>query len=230
MFPVAIALAVILGTDDSTLPPAAAANEAIAKAIKRVEAGLTHYPEHRSCFSCHHHALGIISLTAAKSRGFGVNDKVVEDAVAFSLRTFRNRATIAGAGVGGDSTGVVYILHTLASVDHEPDATTARRQYLLVKQRRTVRGHRVRGDRPPTMGASSPTRASPSARSNGSRQRTTRRIVRSCRSGSTRPSRRAASGCWRTSRYPTRIAFSGCAVWWTQVRRGRTSRPRATSY
>jgi N-acyl-D-amino-acid deacylase len=155
MFPVTIALIVILATDDSP-PPPDAVKIAIEKALKRVETGLTNYPTHRACFSCHHHATGVMCLTAAKASGFAVSDAVVKDAVAFSLRTFRNRDAISqGRGVGGDSTGVVYILHTLAAVEHKPDATTAALvEYLLVKQLADGAWPiPARGDRPPTMGS-----------------------------------------------------------------------------
>ena len=156
MIPVAVALIVILAADDITPPPPAAVKSAIEKALKPIETGLTNYPDHRSCFSCHHHAMGFMTLTAAKARGFAVTDKVVKDAVAFSLRTFRNRDTIAkGRGVGGDSTSVGYMLHTLAATDHKPDATTtALVEYLLVKQRKDGAWPiALGGDRPPTMGS-----------------------------------------------------------------------------
>src|SRR5262249_20265834 len=74
----------------------------------------------------------------------------------FSLRTFRNRSMIAtGHGVGGDSTGVVYALHTSAAADRPYDDTTAALvSYLLVKQREDGSWPIAAfGDRPPTMGS-----------------------------------------------------------------------------
>src|SRR5262245_36662561 len=84
-------------------PEAVAVKTAIEKAIKRIEAGLTSYPSHRKCFSCHHQAVGVMSLTAAKERGFTVDAALIKNAVDFSLKTFRNKTAIAkGQGVGGD--------------------------------------------------------------------------------------------------------------------------------
>jgi N-acyl-D-amino-acid deacylase len=129
---------------------------AVARALKRIEAGASNYPKHRQCFSCHHQALAVLSMTAARQRGLAVDDDLLQRQIDFSLRTFRNRSAISrGQGVGGDSTGVVYILHTLAAVERPYDDTTAALvDYLLVKQRRDGSWPiAFGGDRPPTMGS-----------------------------------------------------------------------------
>jgi N-acyl-D-amino-acid deacylase len=136
--------------------PTADIRVAVEKAIKKVEQGLTNYPKHRNCFTCHHHAVGVASLTAAKKRGFEVNAEVVPKAVEFSLKTFRNTTTIAkGQGVGGDSTGVGYVLFMFDAVSRPYDeTTTALVDYLLVKQRKDgTWAIAAFGDRPPTMGS-----------------------------------------------------------------------------
>jgi N-acyl-D-amino-acid deacylase len=126
----------------------------IEKGLKRLETGAGHYPEHRQCFSCHHQAMAILGLTAAKQRGFSVDADLVKSQVDFSLRSFRNTALITkGRGVGGDSTSAGYILTTLAAVDHPADETTAALvEYLLLKQRKDG-AWPVAAQRPPTMGS-----------------------------------------------------------------------------
>lgn len=149
----ALGLACVVGRADTEPKPALAA---IAKALQRLEAGITHYPEHRNCFSCHHHAVPLMALTAARKRGFEVAAKVIKDATTFSLNTFRNRDQIArGQGVGGDSYSVLYMLHLLDAVEHPRDRTTAALvEYLLVKQRKDGAWPiPAGGDRPPTMGS-----------------------------------------------------------------------------
>lgn len=129
---------------------------AVGKALRRVEIGVSNYPKHRGCFSCHHHAMGVASLTAATRRGFVVDAEVVPKAVEFSLKTFRNTAAIAkGQGVGGDSTGVGYVLLMFDTVERpHDDTTTALVDYLLVKQRKDGTWPIAAfGDRPPTMGS-----------------------------------------------------------------------------
>jgi N-acyl-D-amino-acid deacylase len=150
---VAAGLAVVTSLGDLPTPDA---RVAIAKALPRVEQGLTNYPKHRNCFSCHHHAVGVTSLTAAMSRGFAVDAEVVPKAVEFSLKTFRNKAVIAkGQGVGGDSTGVGYVLFMFDTIDRPyDDTTTALVDYLLAKQRKDGTWPIAAfGDRPPTMGS-----------------------------------------------------------------------------
>jgi N-acyl-D-amino-acid deacylase len=100
--------------------------------------------------------MAILSLTAARQRGFAVDDEIIQKQVEFSLKTFRNKSVIArGQGVGGDSTGVVYALHTFAAAERPYDDTTAALvEYLLVKQRKDGSWPIAAfGDRPPTMGS-----------------------------------------------------------------------------
>jgi N-acyl-D-amino-acid deacylase len=129
---------------------------AIEKGLKRIEAGVANYPKHRQCFSCHHQAMAVFSMTAAKQRGFTVDGELLNKVIEFSLRSFRNKSLIAkGQGVGGDSVSVAYALHTFAAVERPYDDTMGTLvEYLLVKQRRE--GYwpvPFGGDRPPTMGS-----------------------------------------------------------------------------
>jgi N-acyl-D-amino-acid deacylase len=132
--------------------PDPAVKAAIEKGLKRIEAGAGNYPTHRQCFSCHHQAMAVFSLTAARQRGFAVDADLLDAQVEFSLKTFHNREQIAkGRGVGGDSTAVGYVLNTLAAADHPADDTTAALvQYLLARQNRDG-SWPVPAQRPPTM-------------------------------------------------------------------------------
>jgi N-acyl-D-amino-acid deacylase len=139
--------------DDS---PDSAVKTAVEKALKRIEAGLTNYPKHRQCFSCHHQAMAVFSMTAARKHGIKVDEELLKKQIAFSLKTFRNKTAIAkGRAVGGESTSVVYALQMLATVDRPYDETTAAMvNYLLVRQSRDGSWARPAfGDRPPTMGS-----------------------------------------------------------------------------
>jgi N-acyl-D-amino-acid deacylase len=135
---------------------AGAVKTAVEKAVKRIETGITNYPKHRQCFSCHHQAMAVFSLTAAKERGFAVDDELLKEQVPFSLKTFRNTGPIAkGRGVGGEVTSVVYALATFAAARHPRDETTdALVEYLLVRQSKDGSWPvPVFGERPPTMGS-----------------------------------------------------------------------------
>jgi N-acyl-D-amino-acid deacylase len=136
--------------------PGPAVRTAIEKGLKRIEKGVKNYPKHRSCFSCHHQAMAVLSMAAARQRGFAVDAELVQSQIDFSLKTFRNKKVIArGQGVGGDSTGVVYALNTFAAAGRAYDDTTAALvEYLLVRQRKDGSWPIAAfGDRPPTMGS-----------------------------------------------------------------------------
>ncbi len=145
------------GDSPSALPANnEAVRAAIEKGLQRVETGVKNYPKHRQCFSCHHQAMAVLSMTSAGQRGFAVDDERLQKVIDFSLKTFRNKSQIAkGQGVGGDSTSVVYALHTFAAVEHHYDETTgALVEYLLVKQRKDGSWPIAAfGERPPTMGS-----------------------------------------------------------------------------
>jgi N-acyl-D-amino-acid deacylase len=129
---------------------------AIEKGLRRLEQGVTNYPKHRQCFSCHHQAMAVLSMTAARERGFAIDEDLLKKVTDFSLKSFRRTGIIAkGQGVGGDSVSVVYALHTFAAVKHPPDETTAALvQYLLAKQRKDGAWPvPFGGNRPPSMGS-----------------------------------------------------------------------------
>jgi N-acyl-D-amino-acid deacylase len=150
------ALLSVLAVTAARADEAPAVKTAVEKAVKRIETGITNYPKHRQCFSCHHQAMAVFSLTAAKERGFAVDDDLLKTQITFSLKTFRNKSQIAkGHGVGGESTSVVYALQTFAAAQHPRDETTdALVEYLLVRQHKDGSWPvPAFGDRPPTMGS-----------------------------------------------------------------------------
>lgn len=145
----ALAMTAPASADDAT-------RAAVDNALKAIAKGVTNYPKHRQCFSCHHQAMGVLAMTAAQKQGFDVDKDLIQKQIEFSLKTFRNKATIAkGQGVGGDSNGVIHALQMLAAVDRPHDDTTAALiEYLLVKQRKDGAWPIAPlGDRPPTMGS-----------------------------------------------------------------------------
>src|SRR5438128_1187145 len=99
-----LAVAVLPVVAPAAAPPSPGVKAAVRRALWRIEQGVINYPKHRGCFSCHHQAMAVFSLTAARKRGFTVNDDLLNRQITFSLKTFRNRSVIArGRGVGGES-------------------------------------------------------------------------------------------------------------------------------
>jgi N-acyl-D-amino-acid deacylase len=217
-----LAVALPLRADEASEP---AVKTAVEKALKRLEAGVTNYPKHRQCFSCHHQAMAVLAMTAAQQRGFAVDAELLKKVIDFSLRSFRNKTLISrGQGVGGDSVSIVYALHTFAAVDRPYDDTIAAMvDYLLVKQRRDGAWPvPFGGDRPPTMG-------SLYTQTGLAMYALKRYGPPSGKRRSTRPSPGGATGCWPASPAPPRTRCSTCAAWWTPASRPRRSRRRASS-
>jgi N-acyl-D-amino-acid deacylase len=151
---VLLAAVVLVGSIRGSEAPAADVKAAVEKGLKRIAEGIANYPKHRQCFSCHHQAMAVLSLTAARKHGFEVDVELLNRQIDFSLRTFRNKTLISGGrGVGGDSTSVGYALTMLGAVDRPYDATTeALLNYLLARQRRDG-SWPVPAQRQPTMGS-----------------------------------------------------------------------------
>jgi N-acyl-D-amino-acid deacylase len=136
--------------DDSPDPIRAAVD----KGLRRIEQGSTNYLKHRQCFSCHHQAVPILSLTSARKRGFAVAKETIQRQIDFSLKTFQKKEVIRkGQGIGGSNTTVAYALTALAAVDHPRDETTAALvEFLLVRQRKDGAWPAV-AKRPPSEGS-----------------------------------------------------------------------------
>lgn len=73
---------------------------AIDKGLRRIEAGAASYTTHRQCFSCHHQALPILTMTSAQKRGFEIEPAKLRQQLEFTLDTFsRSRLRFAkGSG------------------------------------------------------------------------------------------------------------------------------------
>src|SRR5262249_47192137 len=118
--------------------PADAVKAAVEKGLRRIETGAANYTENRQCFSCHHTAMPLLSLTAARQRGFAVEVAKVEHQVEFTLNTFRSKKeqVAKGQGVPGSNTTTAYALYALAAAGHPADDTTAALvEFLLLRQR-----------------------------------------------------------------------------------------------
>lgn len=113
------------------------ARTAIEKGLRRIEQGAASYITKRKCFSCHHQALPILTLSSAERRGFAVPAETLRRQIEFTLEAFKDKDKIAkGKAVDGASTQAAYALYALEGARHPADQTTAALiRYLLVRQR-----------------------------------------------------------------------------------------------
>lgn len=140
--------------------PAIAEDTSLAKAsiersLRRIEQGAANYTRNRQCFSCHHQAMSLLSLTSAQNRGFKIELDKIKQQVEFTLATFspKKEELLKGKGIPGGNTMAAYALFALSAAQHPPDETTAALvQYLLVRQRPDGAWPAL-AKRPPTEGS-----------------------------------------------------------------------------
>ena len=147
-----IAFANALPNDVSVDP----ARRAIERALPRIEQGAANYTTHRTCFSCHHQAMALLSLSSARDRGFAVDQSKIQKQIDFTLKTFQpiHDDILKGQGIPGGNTQTGYALFALDAVRHPSDQTAqALIEYLLVRQKADGSWPAL-AKRPPTEGSS----------------------------------------------------------------------------
>ena len=124
--------------------------KAIQKGLHRIEAGATRYPTNRDCFSCHHQAMAVLTLTVAQSHGYEVCAEVIQKQVEFTRQWLGSRIDQMkeGKGLPGRSVTAGYALLCLSRNQSSPDEISdALITFLRVRQKQ---GHWVASaNRPP---------------------------------------------------------------------------------
>jgi hypothetical protein len=116
--------------------PAGEVRAAVAKALPLLQKAAIGHRENRTCFACHNQGLPILALTAARSRGFEIDQAELARQLQFIADFLgRNRESyLQGKGQGGQADTAGYALVTLAAGDWKPDDTTAAvSEYLLLR-------------------------------------------------------------------------------------------------
>jgi hypothetical protein len=126
--------------------------EAVRRSIPPMEASAAEYLQQRQCFSCHHQAVPVLALDAARKLEFAI------DEVNFRQQIERTREHLergsedylAGRGQGGRADTAGWALWTLEVAGHPPDEVTRPvAEYLLSWQ--SEMGHwSPPSNRPPT--------------------------------------------------------------------------------
>ena len=121
------------------------------RAILLIEKSASIYTEQRDCFSCHHQALTMMTLSHAKLAGLSVRDDSISAQAKFTLEYFGDRKDRLpkGEGVPGGSYSAGYALAGLAVANESTnEISKALVQYLLKKQNKDG-SWRIRTHRPP---------------------------------------------------------------------------------
>jgi hypothetical protein len=123
-------------TERSFGTPPESIKDAAVKSLTLLQKSAAEYTVHRKCFSCHHQALPVLAFTTAKTRGFDVNEKELQQQIQFTADFLaKNRENYQqGKGQGGQADTAGYALLTLDAGGWKADATTAAVvDYLLVR-------------------------------------------------------------------------------------------------
>jgi hypothetical protein len=132
--------------------PPEAIRAAVGKALPLLVKGAEGHVAQRTCFACHNQGIPILALTAARGRGFPLQEEFLKRQQEFITAFLeRNRESYRqGKGQGGQVDTAGYALLALEAGGWKPDATTeAVVEYLL--QRDEDRSHwRTTSRRPPS--------------------------------------------------------------------------------
>lgn len=115
---------------------------AIEKSLPLLTKGAVGHRESRTCFACHSQGLPVLALTAAKAKGFAIDEEELKKQLEHTAKFLAsNRENYKkGQGQGGQADTAGYALWTLAAGGCSPDETTASvAEYLL--QRHQDKGH-----------------------------------------------------------------------------------------
>lgn len=118
--------------------PADRLRAAVVKALPLIQKGSNGHRTKRTCFACHHQAIPIFALTAARSRGLAIKEEDVRKHLQFIADFLgKNRDNYReGRGQGGQADTAGYALWTLEAGGWKPDETTAAvAEYLLLRHK-----------------------------------------------------------------------------------------------
>jgi hypothetical protein len=139
----------------SAAEPAATAEDiraAVVKALPLIQIGSNGHRTKRTCFACHHQAIPIFAMTAARSRGISIKEEDVRKHLKFIADFLgKNRDDYRkGHGQGGQADTAGYALWTLETGGWKPDETTAAVAEYLLLRHKDLDHWRGTANRPPS--------------------------------------------------------------------------------
>ena len=112
---------------------------AVARSLPLLMKGAVgHREQRKQCFACHNQGVPIFALTAARDRGFAIDEAELATQLEFIAGFLKkNRENyLQGKGQGGQADTAGYALVTLAAGGWKPDETTAAvAEYLLLRHK-----------------------------------------------------------------------------------------------
>ena len=124
---------------------------AVERSILLMEKSIATYVEARDCFTCHHQALPIMTLSQARRSGFSVAQKTFTTQTRFTLEYFSDRQDRLpkGEGVPGGPYTAGYALAQLQATQEPANSTSKALISYLLKTQKPDGSWRIRTHRPP---------------------------------------------------------------------------------
>jgi len=123
-----LAALLLLGQTAAT-PPAPTASAAVKRALPALERSAKSFVAQRSCVSCHHNILPILTLRLAASRGFTISSATLADVERKTFRELTNARAfddaVQGAAVGDPTPNDSWLLIAAQTAGLAPDLTNA---------------------------------------------------------------------------------------------------------
>lgn len=150
-----IALLIGLFSPLSAAEPATTTEDiraAVVKALPLIQKGSNGHRAQRTCFACHHQAIPLFAMTAARSRGITIKEEDVGKHLQFIADFLgKNRDGYReGRGQGGQADTAGYALWTLETGGWKPDETTAAVAEYLLQRHKDLDHWRATSNRPPS--------------------------------------------------------------------------------
>jgi hypothetical protein len=125
---------------------------AVGRAMPLIARSAAEYTKHRDCFSCHHQAVPVVALVAAKGRGFAVEPDWVRQQLEHTQADLEGAAEDyrKGRGQGGGVTRAGYALWALEAGGWAPDETTAAVAEFFLRRDKDGGRWRTSSNRPPS--------------------------------------------------------------------------------
>ena len=155
----------VVAADDAPAPrklkdvPATEVNirKAVEQSLPQLWAGLEGHNAVHTCFACHHHGAALVAFGIARTRGYDVPEKKLQEQIEFLAadveRNRKNYESGKGPGpspAGGQTDNTGYQLLALAAIGHRPDASTAAVVSYTLGHQKGRDAWTAVGSRPPT--------------------------------------------------------------------------------
>lgn len=136
-------------------PSPDALRAAISKAIPLLEKGAAGSADQRRCFTCHHQAVPVLALAAARNRGLAIDETAFARQLQHTAAHLQRgtKDYLEGRGQGGKVLTAGYALWTLSAGGHPADETTAAVTGFLLDYQKEADHWSHPGSRPPSSGS-----------------------------------------------------------------------------